>query len=98
MERNEVEEQTGEAELMDEAMRNEELFTPPPTTPRRSQRIAQGSQTSSHEVNTSKSVFMPTPGMERTSPTAGTPMADNPRTSRKKSKGPVKSFTAPRKK
>lgn len=58
MERNEVEEQTGEAELMDEAMRNEELFTPPPTTPRRSQRIAQGSQTSSHEVNTSKSVFV----------------------------------------
>lgn len=41
---------------------------------------------------------MPTPGLKAQVDTGGTPLADKPGTSRKKKKGPVKSFTAPRKK
>lgn len=42
---------------------------------------------------------MPTPGVRMQPGTGGTPPADKPGTSwRKKAKGPVKGFTAPRKK
>ncbi|KAL8127472.1 hypothetical protein AgCh_014400 [Apium graveolens] len=106
-EMDDIEKETGEDELMEEAMRNEEMFlSQKPNTPRRSQRLAQSTQSTLEDATPSTQVnrliFMPTPGLVYNGGTSGTPDADMPGTSRvrkgKKSKGPVKSFKAPRKK
>lgn len=64
MERHEIEEETGEAELMGEALKDAEMFsTPPqPNTPRRSQRQAMRrcTQSSVEEGNASNAVFVRT--------------------------------------
>ncbi|KAL1813534.1 hypothetical protein ACET3Z_023599 [Daucus carota] len=94
--------ETGEADLMEEALRNECVTQASPITPRRSVRLSQGTQETQSSIDEGqppKSVFMPTPGLNISKSTGGTPIADKPGTSKKnKSKKAVKGFTAPRKK
>ncbi|KAK1386826.1 hypothetical protein POM88_015004 [Heracleum sosnowskyi] len=90
MERAEMEVETGEAELMEEALMNE-MEPPQPSTPRRSQRIAKGTQNTQDEETATPAIFMPTPGVRVQVGTGGTPLADKPGTSKKnKAKGPAK--------
>ncbi|KAL1830666.1 hypothetical protein ACET3Z_000317 [Daucus carota] len=99
VERREMEIETGEAELMEEALRNEGQPPTSPITPRRSQRLSQGTvdtQSTMDDTQPPTSVFMPTPGFNISKRTGGTPIADKPRTSRKIKT--VKGFTAPRRK
>ncbi|KAL1811651.1 hypothetical protein ACET3Z_021716 [Daucus carota] len=83
------ERETGEAKLMDEILEAEHVVSaPPPTTPRRSQRM----------------VFMPTPNVQATHGTGGTPSPSKLQpheagtNKRGRPKLPVRKFKVPRKK